>query len=409
MSKESDKEAKAAYHIKQKRNVAPEFNAYTRTGQRWLDFGSDNLYPQGTVKLLNSATHNAIINTKAAMAYGTGPVFDPADEQLRAALDAACGGDCEPFLRRVLRDIVVHNGFAIRVRYSADFIGIAQLEYVDFKTVRVESPTNQADLVPKMCFLSPDWAQITPNTYSSGGASASDEPLFNPKSRHVHPANKTGEPTQILYGIVPSDLTDFYPAPDYLGVINWALTEIEIGNYHYKNVSNCFKPDMIITMPDTMAEPEKEDFVRKLTEQYSGTDNAGGMIVLFAPTTQSATGSEGILYPQITAMPNSANADMWLITLDHAIQQIITGHRLTSPAIAGLSGAGGLGGNASEIATAFDYFYNTVVKDYARRMNDLMWPVLSFMGFNKPIKFGSPIAFTPTDVVDVLETPNPLM
>jgi len=342
-------ESKTTFHaVRQKRNMAPEFNAYTRTGQEWLAFGSNDLYPQQTVKLLNSATHNAIINTKASMAYGGGPAFQAIDAMAQDALNAACGGDCEPLLRRLLRDIVIHNGFALRVRYSMDYARIASLEYVDFKTIRIESPANNEDLMPHNCYISPDWAIITPNAKAYGPAQAVKEPLFNLKARGPE------EPTQILYAIVPSDQTDYYPAPDYLGVINWALTEIEIANYHHKNVANSFRPDIILSMPDMMSEDDKEAFLATITDQYTGTDNAGGMIVLYAPLTPDTQGGASIAYPQITAMPNSANADLYLVTLTQATQQIITGHRLTSPAIAGLAGAGGLGGNASEIATSFE-------------------------------------------------------
>ena len=365
--------------VVQRRNQAPTLNAYTGSGLDWMMYGEDNLYPQQLVKLLNSPTHLSIVNTKTDMAYGAGPRFADVDVASGAsqAFISACGGDPDPMLRALIRDIIIYGGCAIHITMGATLDSIVALERADFKTIRLQDPSKLADLTPKYAYQSPDWSQ-----YSLSKLKPKPYPLW---------ASGIIEAQSICYYAGQSDITDYYPSPDYLGAINWALTEIEIGNYHRNNVSNMFRPDVMISMPDTVAEDERLAFVKELSENYQGTDRAGGVLVLWAPIDR-ATGT--LLTPQITPMPTTSNADLYLVTLQQCQQSIITAHRLPSPTLAGLAGQGGLGGNASEIATSFDYFYNTVCRGYVRRLADALWPLLRAMGFMQPIDFASSLPFT---------------
>jgi hypothetical protein len=365
--------------VQQRRDNNPKPTAYTSWNGQWLPYDSNNDYPDEIAKIAqNSPTHGAILRTKAAMAYGEGPDYGDnppeAIAELRSVIHGCAGyadGDEEGLFKRILADIVMYGGFALKIARGAETGEVVGVWHIDFRQARLGAVGLDGS-EPNTVWLCADWLR-------RGTTLTMEEqfPRFSPGRK------KEGE-SQVMYATTYTPGMEIYPIPDYLGAITWAQVEIEIGNYHLNNARYGFTPTLTLAMPDTMEEEQRLMFEKSLNDSYVGTDTAGGVLIVYGVIDrQSGTAT----LPKFEAIPRTSSADEYLVTLDQARQSIITAHRLNSPTLAGLAGAGGLGGNASEIKEAHLFFYHTVVRDYINQFNDLMWPLLKGFGFTQPIDF----------------------
>jgi hypothetical protein len=142
-----------------------------------------------------------------------------------------------------------------------------------------------------------------------------------------------------------------YPLPFYFAAQDYIELEGELANYRLNNVKGGFTPTTVITLPTAnMTEEEEQALYDGLKESAVGRDG-NRFIVLYGDGSNS---------PTITTLAgldtNSAKELDEIVT-----QKILTAFGLNSPMLAGLPGAGSLGGNGSELATATAYFRNFFV------------------------------------------------
>lgn len=369
----------------------------------WLQYDTDNLYPQHLRALLSSATHNSILQAKRGYIVGGGLQYDRDRDPARTVWLDTIGGtdeansyDINELIRLTAFDLACYGGFAWQILPTPDGRRIAKILHVDFPKVRIGQPGgswrsyHHDDIIEKLhniegdevsvYWLSADWTYFTNNEFYRPVPVAAFSPA---RFRRVQ-ATTTAEYGEVV-GICPyllyynskSEIIDYYPTPDYIGAIQDIKTEIEISRYHYNNVRNSFAPSIMIAMPDNPGPDEKTAIKEELRQTMQGSENANAILVAWGVT--SADGSAQL--PTISAVPTTSNADTYA-QVDASVQQkIITGHRLTSPTLAGLTGAGGLGGNSSEIATASELFMNTVIAGYQNQILAKLWQVMEVNGF----------------------------
>lgn len=380
----------------QEASQTPVINPQYVSTWPWLNYDLDNLYPQRLQALLNSATHFAILQAKSRYTVGDGLIYDRELDPARTAwLDNLAGDyDVNELLRRTAFDLATYGGFCWQIILAADGYTIARVIHMDFPKMRIGNPANEDNFTYRyddkikqlqriegdkvnVFWLCADWRNFQ-NTYYHPVAVAAFDPKRiehlrkTPYGEH-HAA--AAECPYILYYNSGSPIIDYYPTPDWLGAITDVKTEIEISNFHYHNVRNCFQPSILIAMPDEPSPEARQAIIEDLRKNFQGTDNANNILVAFGST--SADG--GAQMPQLTAIPTTNNADTYAQTDASVQQKIITGHRLPSPTLAGLSGAGGLGGNASEIATAAELFMNTVIIGF---QNQILRELKKLMALN---------------------------
>ena len=94
---------------------------------------------------------------------------------------------------------------------------------------------------------------------------------------------------------------------------------------------------------------------RQITQKFSGASNAGKFVLTFT--------EDGQEKPEIVPIQVS-NADKQYTVLNElCIQNIMIGHRVTSPMLLGVKTEGQLGGR-NELIQAYEMYMNTVVKPY---------------------------------------------
>lgn len=159
------------------------------------------------------------------------------------------------------------------------------------------------------------------------------------------------------------------------------MIDLEVANFHNNNVRNGFVPSAFLTMPDIGSKEQQNEFVDDLKNTYAGTSNSGNIMVAFG-TSNSAGDSEK---PVFTPISTSNNADIYANLQNEIKTQIISGHGLNSPTLAGLVGQGGLGGNASEIKTAVEIFQNMIIPKYRDPVMNQLRNILKINGFDTEI------------------------
>jgi hypothetical protein len=325
----------------------------------FIGWGSGNHYPQSISDLLHYSTiHNAIVNLKSNLTFGEGFLY-PEDY---VAPKANPIESLDDVLKKVAFDKVVFNGFALQIIWGRGAVGnrqIVEIHHLDVTTIRAGKPNSEG--VVESYFVSADWTNERKNKPVEVAA-------FNPNNP---------EARQILFVFNYTPGLNYYPSPDYTGAINYINLDFEISKFHLNNIKNGLTPSLLINIPEIPSEDEREDIKREFEHQYRGSENAGKFLLTFS------NGDE--LKPTVETISTNNNADVYNTLEGITTQKIITGHRLSSPVLAGLpGGASSLGSNAGEIVAANQYFLASVIQPYQKQIISSFEMLLSYT--NTPVE-----------------------
>lgn len=330
--------------------------------QDWLKYGDDNLYPQTLTNLLQSSVHNSIVNLKLAYTVGDGLIHDDTPELVNFLENLNPEYDANELLKRTALDLIVFGGFSWQIIWNKLGDRILSISHMPYEKLRVEYPDDFGNY--NFLYFCRDWVHE--------GAQKS-------KAIRLPKFKKQGEDVslpQIYYYSENNKLIDYYGVPDYFGAINAIETDVLLSRFDRANVDNSFIPSFMLILPEGLTEEQAKEIKKEIEKNYKGVENAGkGMMVA------GSTDADGkAINPQFVPLSNENNADIYDTTDKRITQKIITGHRLNSPTLAGLAGVGGLGGNASEIATASEFFRNSIIVDYQKTILSHFCKILKING-----------------------------
>lgn len=337
----------------------------------WVFYGDNNLYPQFLIdKYTNCAIHKSIVQSKVAQICGDGLISltDP----LAVIRLVNNKETIEEVYSKCALDLVLFGGFALNIVWKRDRNeGIAEIYHLDFSRVRCGKIEEDSDEVEKY-YYSADWSNIKkhkPEEYDAFGVDNT-------------------EPSQIYYFKSYQPSNDYYPAPDYSGALQAIDISIEIQNLHKMNLKNGMMPSLFINFNNGVPGDEEQKIItRALEESYGGSDNAGRAVVSFNESKESA--------PTIEAIQPNGSDDYYSTIYEDVTTSILSGHRVSSGELFGISTAGKLG-SANEILEHSEFFRNTVIKPY---ISDLLPTFNKMMSlkFQEPIK----MIVKPLTILDV--------
>jgi hypothetical protein len=173
---------------------------------------------------------------------------------------------------------------------------------------------------------------------------------------------------------------------------------IEIQNFHKNNLKNGMLPSLFINFNNGVPGDEEQRIItRALEEQYSGTDNAGGPVISFNESKESA--------PTIEAISPNGSDNYYTTIYEDIIRSILSGHRVSSGELFGISTAGKLG-SANEIVEHSEFFRNTVIKPYIKDMIPTFNKVMS-LKFQEPIRLEVlPLTIMDVEKITITEQPT---
>ena len=171
-----------------------------------------------------------------------------------------------------------------------------------------------------------------------------------------------------------------YHTPDYVAANNWALVDQRVAEFHLNNISNGFSGSFMISFANGVpTQEERFQIEQSLTDKFTGADNAGKFVLTFS--------DDKTRTPEITAITPSDLDKQYLALQELLVQNILTGHRVTSPILMGIKSDSGLGNNADELNSAANFYSNTVVKPFQQHILKVLRKIFTVNNMDMPVRF----------------------
>jgi len=357
----------------------PILPKFTEVFQRvpYVYYGENNLMPQYLItRFNNSAIHKAIVTSKVNQIMGDGVVS--INNPMASINLINKKENVSEVMKKCALDLVLFGGYSLNVIWSRDRQTIAEIYHIDFSRVRCGKINPETDEIEKY-YYSADWTNLKKYPVE-------EYDTFN---------QEDGEPSQILYYKQYQPSNSYYPNPDYSGALAAIEIDVNIKEFHSNNLKNGMLPSLFIDFVNGVPDEEQQRLMtRALEEQYSSVNNAGRPIISF---------SEGPeLSPRITQIAPSSNDGYYQAIYDDIIRTILSGHRISSGELFGISTSGKLG-TRNEIVDHSEYIRKMVIMPYQSELLPTFNKLVSLKS-QKPTTFEiKPLSIY--EVGDVVEQP----
>jgi hypothetical protein len=361
-----------------------EFNLpqVTETANKdWIQFGTDNMYPQYLLELYNgSSINNAVIKGVAAMIYGEG--LDATDKQdseehkeqwLR--LTSLLGHSQKDLLKCLSFDLKLFGMCYVNTIWNKPRTKIVEMYHIPAQYIR----SGKTDGYGKVndYYYSADWTNTRkhkPRTYKA----------FDEKDRT--------SASQVLCIKDYSPGSYYYSLPDYQGSTSYIQLDMEIAQFHLSNIKSGMFPSMAVNFANGVPTiEERRTIERQINSKFGGSGNAGKILITFNDGKDTA--------PEIIPINANDNSDSYQFLSTETTQKVLTGHRVTSPLLFGVKGDGsGFGNNADELRDSYSLFNNTVIKPFQNTLLEGLQDIFNICDINLDLYFKS---LKPADFIDI--------
>jgi hypothetical protein len=352
--------------------------------KEYIEFGSDNNYFQFLIDRANgSATSGACITGIAQMIYGKG--LDATDSSRKPESYARMISLFKKEqVRRLAYDLKLTGQCAIQIIYSKDKKTIQKVQHLPIETLRAEKCAPDDKEVQAYYYFA-DWKEIKP----------SDEPLRIP----AFGLTDTPAPIEIMY-VKPYEAGLFYySTPDYISGISFSQIEEEIASFHCNNIKNAFAPSALITFSNGVPdEPTQRLIEQKLNSKFSGSSNAGRLMIAFGDSKENQA--------EITPIQISDAHNQYEFISKEAQSKIMMSHRVVSPLLLGIKDNSGFGNNAEELKNASILMHNVTISPFQETLTDAFDKILAYnnIALNLYFKTLQPLQFIDLENVKDEET-----
>lgn len=343
----------------------------------WVYYGENNLMPQYLItRYNNSAIHKAIVTSKVNQIMGDGVVS--INNPMASVNLINKKENVSEVMKKCALDLVLFGGYALNVIWSRDRQTVAEIYHLDFSRVRVGKINPETDEIEKY-YYSADWSNIKKFPVEEYDG-------FN---------QEDGEPSQVFYYKQYQPSNSYYPNPDYSGALAAIEIDVNIKEFHSNNLKNGMLPSLWIDFVNGIPDEENQRLMtRALEEQYSSVNNAGRPIISFNESPE--------LSPRITQIAPSSNDGYYQAIYDDIIRTILSGHRISSGELFGISTSGKLG-TRNEIVDHSEYIRKMVIMPYQAELLPTFNKLVSLKS-QKPTTFEiKPLSIY--EVGDVVEQP----
>lgn len=328
-------------------SVAQEINIPINTSLKSANiylWSFDNFYPYKLLEAYyNSPTHQSVVKSKVNGIIGQGIKVEN-EENLVEYLKYG-NKDLNTLVENIAFDLVLYNGFAIKVAKSVngDFI---HLDNLDFSGVRMSTDIDDDGKIEKIIY-SRDWRQTALKE--------------NRKKEYKLYSKTSDEPLSCFLFTKDIKGGERYPRASYEGAMPSIMAENEVQLFHLRNLKNNYSPTMIIKLKASMVDEDYKEFKRQLDEKYRGADSAGGVIILAGENAETA--------PDVEFVNPVMQDKVYIEQMEQIKQSILSAHQCTNPSIAGLPSQGAFS-SGEEIRISYDLFDRTVIDILRKNIED---------------------------------------
>ena len=378
-----------------------------KTNQEWVGYGDENNYLIQLNELkYGSAIHNSILKTKVKMMAGDGLLYNGAKTQeesdaiyqalpvnVKAEVDYLnknkVGGVPLDEMRTLLSSgFEDYGAYCYSLIFNKDFTKISGIKFYKLQDIRAGKKDKDGKI--KYYYYSSNWEKCRQVEYKPVQILAYYEGSKDGYEQMVY--RKTGN-------------LDYYGIPSYSGAINWIYTDFQMSVFHKANMENGMNPGLHFKFYKTFANEEEEEYVRNaIKKQWQGASKTGKMIM---------TASDGKdLAMDIQPIQTSDLDKQLMLVAELCDQKILSGHQLTTPALAGISPKGFSSGG-TELEVGYQIFDGlTMASDRAVLEKDFnLWYEYNKTGVKVEIDKFKPFGADTggNDTTDSLNSLSPLV
>jgi hypothetical protein len=166
-----------------------------------------------------------------------------------------------------------------------------------------------------------------------------------------------------------------YPTAPYQSALKYIEIDTEIANFHLNSIKSGFSAQTLIQLFKGIPTPEEmRNTVKRFKDNFSGTDNAGSIIIQFNEPNET---------PSVVNNLAPSDFDKMFMQLNEQVQEeILMSHRVTSPMLFGIKTEGQLGGR-NELIEAYEAFQTSYIEP---RQNQLDRCLTSIFKYISPVK-----------------------
>lgn len=336
-------------------NGMPIIAEDTRTRYNWIPFGmwgQDDFFDAISTAYRVSTTNSACIEGLADLIYGKGLYSKnlPFDATLQKIIP-------QEETKRVAFDLKLFGNAAYQVYWNQEHTKIQKMYHIPVQTLRAEK-LNDSRGVQRYYYCT-DW---------------NDQRAV--KGKKTIPAFGTSkERMEILYIKNYFPGLYYYSLPDWVAAFQYSMSEGEISNLHFNNITNGFLPAVMINFNNGVPAPEERQTIEDLIQaKFTGTDNAGRFMISFNddPATK----------PTVDVIQIDNLHEKYNYVAEYTQDRILVAHRVTSPLLFGIRTANnGFSSQSEEMKTAFSIMQTMTVSPFQNLILNTLDYALSEGGY----------------------------
>lgn len=238
----------------------PQPIEFLSNNKAYIVFGDDNNYPNTLFNYYNDCTVlQSAINTLYDYISGNGFT----ESEIEDIEVNKKGLTLYQLMRMITLDYCIFGAFAINVLRDS-YGTISELYYMDVRSIRLGEKDEEI-------FFKNKWSRYTKSTKKY--------------KRFVKDSKDTNS---IFYYANPTS-RGVYGIPFWSSAIRDIQTQIEISKFHLNNILNNFVPSGMISFNNgTPDEETQKEIENKINEKFSGSNNAGRLLVTFSDSAEQA-------------------------------------------------------------------------------------------------------------------------
>ena len=327
--------------------------------KNWVLNGKNNNFYDYLIDLYkSSSTHASIVNTFVDLIYGKGLSYKTGSTQDWVNVASILN---PKEIKKIILDYVLFSEASIQVIENRGK-KLSEIAHINRKNI-APSIANEDNEIESYWYCE-DFSrtnQNTPKDISAFKVDNSGNYIYNIKN--YDPSNK------------------YFSDPEYMSILSYCELEKEMGNFYLKAIHQGLSAGYIINIPDgnSLTPEEKDELERQIKSKLTGSQNALNFIISF-------NGRDA----EITIIPFPVNEQMhkqWDSLNEMATQKILTGHRVTSPSIAGIVSSSGFSNTADEMDTAEAQLMKRIIAPKQNVIIDALEEILEQYGINMRLYF----------------------
>jgi capsid portal protein len=337
-------------------NQLPIINEDTKTRYTWVPFGvygGDDFFDAVVSAHNVSTTTAAAIEGIADLIYGKGlysknEVFN---EQLQRIIP-------QEETKRVAFDLKLFGNAAYQVYWNDDHTKVIKLYHVPVQTIRAEKIYNNPRV--ENYYYCTDWH---------------DQRKVKDKKK-IPAFGTSNEKMELLYVKNYCPGLYYYSLPDWVSALQLAISEGEISNLHFNNITNGFLPAVMINFNNGVPAPEERQTIEDLIQaKFTGTDNAGRFMVSF--------NDDPLMKPTLDVISIENLHEKYQYVAEYIQDRILVAHRVTSPLLFGIRTANnGFSSQSEEMMTAFSIMQTMTISPFQNLILNALDMVLNDGGYS---------------------------